>query len=302
VRHPDYPHASSYKDRHGKARWRFRRAGRTVQLPQAPGHPDFDKAYTAALEGRQKPQPASVVRLPGQAAPKSLKAAWTILRQHDPEWQALGPDIRTAQTRIAERFLIAPVVPGEPLTFGEVALEHLKRKHIKALLAERSDTPHAAAHLLRVIRKLIGVGLDQEWIEVDPSYRLKYRPEYGGWKAWPNDMLKPSALQVRQILRRERREEAGASCDGDDQPAHAPRLHQKVMHRVDLLLHVVELVCDVVDVGFKADHPVARVVVHFGAYLQLAGRGKASVYLTGGWGLIRPPKPSRTILTTILTP
>jgi hypothetical protein len=105
VRHPDYPHASSYNDRHGKARWRFRRAGRTVQLPQAPGHPDFEAAYTAALEGREKPQPATVVRLPGQAAPKSLKAAWLILRQHDPEWQALGPDIKTAQTRIAERFL-----------------------------------------------------------------------------------------------------------------------------------------------------------------------------------------------------
>lgn len=189
MRHPDYPHASSYKDRHGKDRWRFRRDGRTVQLPQAPGHPYFDKAYTAALEGREKPQPAPVVRLPGQAAPKSLKAAWLILRHHDPEWQALGPDIKTAQTRIAERFLTASVVPGEPLTYGEVALEHLKRKHIKALLAERSETPHAAAHLLRVIRKLIGVGLDQEWIDIDPSYRLKYRPEYGGWKAWPNEML-----------------------------------------------------------------------------------------------------------------
>ena len=42
---------------------------------------------------------------------------------------------------------------------------------------------------MRVIRKLIGVGLDQEWIENDPSYRLTYRPEYGGWKAWPNEML-----------------------------------------------------------------------------------------------------------------
>ena len=189
MRHPDYPHASSYDDRHGKPRWRFRRAGRTVQLPQAPGHPEFEAAYRAALEGREKPQPASVVRFPRQAAPKSLKAAWLILRQHDHDWRALGPSIRQAQTRIAERFLTTPVVASEPLAFGDVAIEHLKRKHIKALLAERSETPHAAAHLLRVIRKLIGVGLDQEWIESDPTYRLHYRPEYGGWKAWPNDML-----------------------------------------------------------------------------------------------------------------
>lgn len=189
MRHPDYPHASSYLDRHGKPRWRFRRAGRTVQLPKEPGHPEFEAAYHSVLEGRGRPQPARVVRLPHQAAPKSLKAAWLILRQHDPEWRALGPDISRAQTRIAERFLTSPVIEGESLTYGEVAIEHLKRKHIKALLAERSETPHAAAHLLRVIRKLIGVGLDQEWIENDPTYRLNYRPEYRGWKAWPNDML-----------------------------------------------------------------------------------------------------------------
>jgi hypothetical protein len=189
MRHPDYPHADSYQDRHGKTRWRFRRAGRTVSLPAAPGHSDFEPAYRAALEGRAKPQPAAVVRLPGQTVPRSLKAAWLILRQHDPEWQVLGPDIKTAQTRIIERFLTTPVAAGEPLTFGEVAVEHLRRKHVKALLAARSDTPHAAAHLLRVIRKLTGVALDQEWIEVDPTYRLKYRPAYGGWKAWPNEML-----------------------------------------------------------------------------------------------------------------
>jgi len=201
VRHPDYPFASSYDDRHGKARWRFRRAGRTIQLPHEPGHPEFAAAYRDALEGRQRPKAAAVVRMPGQAAPKSLKAAWAILRQHDPEWRALGPAIKTAQTRIAERFLSAPLVEGEPLTYGEVALEHLKRKHIKAVLAKASEKvvdeetkrllggKHAAAHLLRVIRKLIGIGLDQEWIENDPTYRLKYRPEYGGWKAWPNEML-----------------------------------------------------------------------------------------------------------------
>lgn len=85
MRHPDYPHASSYQDRHGKPRWRFRHAGRAVQLPHGPGHPEFEAAYTAALEGRAVPQRAAVVRFPKQAAPKSLKAAWAILCQHDPE-------------------------------------------------------------------------------------------------------------------------------------------------------------------------------------------------------------------------
>ncbi len=77
------------------------------------------------------------------------------------------------------------MVDGEPLTFGDVAVADLRRKDVKVVLARRSDTPHAAAHLLRMIRKLTGVALDQEWIEYDPTYRIKFRPAYKGWKAWP---------------------------------------------------------------------------------------------------------------------
>jgi site-specific recombinase XerC len=184
----DHPGASSYLDRHGKRRWRFRRGKKTIQLPHAPGHPEFEAAYIAAVEGREHKR-ATVHRLPTSASPRSLRACWRLLRTDDPEWQALGPDIKTAQTRIIERLLTTPVVDGESPLFGDVEVADLKRRHIKALLARRSDTPHAAAHLLRVIRKLVGVALDQEWIENDPTYRIKYRPEYKGWKAWPDAML-----------------------------------------------------------------------------------------------------------------
>lgn len=183
-----HPHVGYYLDRHGKPRWRFRRGKKTVQLPQSPGHPEFEAAYQAALAGIPL-QRAPVVRLPTAAAPNSLKAAWRILRTDDPEWKALGPDIKGAQTRIIEHFLTMPILEGESPTFGEMEVATLKRKHIKALLARKSDTPHAAAHLLRVIRKLTGVALDQEWIEMDPTYRLKFNPAYGGWKAWPDAML-----------------------------------------------------------------------------------------------------------------
>jgi hypothetical protein len=186
----DHPNAGSYLDRHGKRRWRFRRGKKSRTLPGDPAEsPVFEAAYLAAVEGRPAPKPASVVRLPTSAAPQSLKAAWRILRTDDPEWQALGPEIKGSQTKIAERLLTMSIVEGEPVTFGDVAVADLKRRHVKALIARKSDTPHAAAHLLRVIRKLIGVALDHEWLENDPTYRIKARPEYKGWKAWPDEML-----------------------------------------------------------------------------------------------------------------
>src|SRR5262249_14772632 len=136
-----YPHAGSYQDRHGKRRWRFRRAGKTIQLPASPGQPEFEAAYTAALEGRSV-QKTEVRRLPTAAAPKSLRAAWRILISDTPDWKALDPETQHTQTLIAERFLRSPVVEGEPLTFGDVAVTDLQRRHIKAILAARSDTPH----------------------------------------------------------------------------------------------------------------------------------------------------------------
>ena len=194
-----YPHAGSYLDRHGKRRWRFRRAGKTIQLPASPGHPEFEAAYKATIEGRPVER-AEVRRLSTAATPKSLRAAWRLLLTDTLEWKQMDLETQHVQTLIAERFLQSPVpvvdgepptlIGGKPITFGDVAVADLHRKHIKKILATRSATPHAAAYLLRIIRKLTRVAMDQEWIEYDPTYRIKFRPPYKGWKAWPDESLK----------------------------------------------------------------------------------------------------------------
>lgn len=46
------PYTSSYHDRHGKIRWRFRRGSLTVGLRGAPGDEEFTAAYEAALNGK----------------------------------------------------------------------------------------------------------------------------------------------------------------------------------------------------------------------------------------------------------
>jgi hypothetical protein len=95
-----YPHAGSYLDRHGKRRWRFRRAGKTIQLAGSPGQPEFEAAYAAALAGRPV-EKANVRRLPTATAPKSFRAAWRILITDTVEWQQLDPGTQRSQTLIA---------------------------------------------------------------------------------------------------------------------------------------------------------------------------------------------------------
>jgi integrase len=198
-----YPGASPYRDRHGRLRWRYRRKGKTVALPGDPAANDaFEQAYLAAATGQPQPK---VVRLPGAAHPRSLRACWRIVTTQTIEWQRLAPESKATQIRLAENFLstVAEESAAErsegparesqhagALAYGDLPIDQLKRRHIKRILARYADTPHAAADILTLLRKLTGVALDEEWIENDPTFRIKWRPPYKGWRAWTLEELR----------------------------------------------------------------------------------------------------------------
>ncbi len=178
------PYLSSYKDRHGKRRWRYRRKGKTVALPGQPGEEAFELGYSAALEGRTVS--AEVVRHPNHARPRTLKAAWRLHVQ-GLEWKSLRQSSKNQYIARAERFLAMPVAPGAALTYADVPVADLKRRHVKDLLASMGDRPHAGSDVLVTLRKMIVVALDQEWITADPTHRLRYAPRIDGHRAWTDD-------------------------------------------------------------------------------------------------------------------
>lgn len=179
----DRPYLSSYKDRHGKTRWRFRRGKITRPLP-SPDDPAFEQAYDDALHGR--PAKTKIVRHPNQALPRTLKAAWRLATDtSNLDWQKLGQASKDMYIERAERFLAMEIAPGRP--YADAPVEDLRRRHVKALLGSMSDRPHAAYDTLVVLRKMILVALDEEWIETDPTHRIKYRPETKGHRAWTDD-------------------------------------------------------------------------------------------------------------------
>lgn len=178
----DRPYLSSFTDRHDKLRWRFRRKGKTVSLPKQPGHPEFEEAYSAALEGRERRQ-AIVVPHPHSTVPRSFKAAWRLVLR-SPEWKALDSATTKKNEYLAGVFLEKPVAEGQPVLWGDIPVAEAKRKHIKMILSDYAETPHKAKHILVAIRKMTAAALDEEWIETDPTWKISWRPEYKGWRSW----------------------------------------------------------------------------------------------------------------------
>ncbi|WP_287159971.1 hypothetical protein [Mesorhizobium sp.] len=168
-----YPGLSFYTDRHGKVRWRYRTKERVVSLP-APDQPGFKEAYQAAVEGRKAPK-APVVRMPGAALPGTFGAATQRLKV-SVKWLAHDEATRRKNTRLIDEFLDLRVVPDNSLTWRDVPVKNLRRAHVEELLGRFIATPHKAKHLLVAIRKLVYVGLRQDWIETDPTASVEWRP------------------------------------------------------------------------------------------------------------------------------
>lgn len=179
-------HVTAYKDRHGKTRYRFRRAGFVRSLPGEPGHIRFQTAYEEALKGKAG---SGRGRRHEPFHPRTMGAAWAELRRMA-EWHALKTSSQTVQTSVAERFLQTPIVEGSKITFAQMPFEGLRRGDVKKIIGRYADRKHAGEAVLRLLRKLCGVALDLEWIENDPTYRVRYRPALIGHRSWTDAELR----------------------------------------------------------------------------------------------------------------
>lgn len=184
----DYPYVSDAPDRHGVIRYRFRRAGKSLYLPGAPKEPAFEEAYLAALEGRE-PRRVVVIPHPKTVIPGSFADAWRLV-QKSAEWKKLDDSTKYKNERLTKEFLASKVADGETATWAVMPISDLRRRHVRMILSDHSETPHKAKHLLTAIRRMLAEALDQDWIEHDPSLKIGWRPDYSGWRAWTADERK----------------------------------------------------------------------------------------------------------------
>lgn len=182
MKHPDYPGVSSMVTRHGKTRWRYRKSGqKDVMLSGEPHTEQFDEAYQRAILG----QSAAVIQHPAAGHPRSMKAAYRLLKASR-EWKALDQRSRTLYQKTTERVLATKFGSIE---WGDGPIADLKRSHIKKILDNFAHAPHMERLVLICLRKMIMVALEEEWIENDPTYKMTRNPHTDGHKAWTPEVM-----------------------------------------------------------------------------------------------------------------
>lgn len=188
-----------YKDRHGRQRYYYRRAGRRFPLPGRPGKTEFMAAYEAAsAEFSSAPSLRAYDVAPGTFD------ALAVAYYRSPNFLGLGADTQTTYRREIDRWRE---------DHGKKRVVHLQRQHIRdqmaaryyglslaeyqRLVAERQTPkfdpenetggPESANNLLRVVRVLCSFAVDDDppWRRDNPALGIKkFKMRGEGFVPW----------------------------------------------------------------------------------------------------------------------
>lgn len=191
MKHPDYLGVTDTW-RRGEQAWRYRKNGKQTNLPGQPHTPEFDMAYQAAIEGRTVHKvTATIVKLKAKH-PHSFEMAYERLQESTNKWKKLEDSSKRHYERIIEQFLKTPVVVGQAETWGQGPVEDFERAHMMGILDEHyADRPWEGRNLLKAVRKLILIGMDQSpaWVKYDVTAKLDWHPQSEGYLSWSAEAM-----------------------------------------------------------------------------------------------------------------
>lgn len=166
-----FPLAKSYKDRHGKRRWRFRaKGGFTAELGTEWGSEDFARRYAEAENGLRSKSGAGASRtIPGSF--NDLVARFYALH---------FPTIEES-TKKDYRALIEPLREEH----GNKRVAHLRQRHILEIKAKLATTPQKANKTLKRLSQLLDLAIQLEWRTDNPVKAVKrFETSSGGFHTW----------------------------------------------------------------------------------------------------------------------
>jgi integrase len=172
------PFVHSVRDRHGRTRHYFRRTGfKSVRLPGLPGSAEFNRAYEAAKAGETAPR----IEIGATRNKPGSVAAAVALYLGSMAFGNLAPGTQRDRRRVLEHFREA---------HGDDRFALLERKHVDAMLLEKSATPHAARHFLNALHAMAVVAITAGLRDDDPTHgvRVKAR-DTGGFRTWNEEEI-----------------------------------------------------------------------------------------------------------------
>lgn len=178
-RRPFPKNVSCYRDRHGKLRWRYRKAGvPTYHFRSSPGTIEFAAEYDAACNAKAMPRPRFVV-----GSVDALCEAF----YGSPKWLSMKPSSQKTYRGIIERWRSR---------HGDKPIARLEPRHIVAMLSAMKDTPAAANNLRKALARLFRYAMQMGWIDRNPVDATDpFEIESDGWHAWTEQEIE--AFQSR---------------------------------------------------------------------------------------------------------
>ena len=186
---PKYTQA--FTDRHGTARFYFRKAGsKQVPLPGLPWSPQFMAAYEAALEGHGPRIDIGASR----TKPGTINAL-VVSYFNSMTFQALAPETRRTRRNILERFRAE---------HGDKRSALLKREHVNVMFAKKASRRFAARNWLKTVRALMQFAVAENLLTADPTVGIKnLSGKTDGFRTWDESNI--AAFEAHwQIGTRER--------------------------------------------------------------------------------------------------
>jgi len=164
----------SYTDNRGKPRIYFRRPGYPqVAMPGPIGSVAFARAYADALAATEPKHPQRVQ----DGSLEQLGQLWLT----SPAFTNLAASTQAVQRRILKRLVAA---------HGARMVRLATTENIQALVSERTETPAAANHVLRLLRALFAHAVTLKWRPDNPAtggQRLAERKQ--GHPDWPDEVI-----------------------------------------------------------------------------------------------------------------
>lgn len=173
-----FPYVSSFRDRHGKLRWRFRRKGFPSHYFKEPhGTREFEREYTDCMNAEPRSIGADRIK-PGSVSD-------VIARYYgDNKFQDLRPATQVVYRGVLERFRAK---------FGDDPMRMFDASRIARLMNAMRGKPHAAARLRKLLTLLFKIARREKLVPgtFDPvkDTSAPKVDDTGGYHSWTEGEL-----------------------------------------------------------------------------------------------------------------